>query len=323
MQKTMDKVTKDRKNAHGKVKGTELITTTATIPSKYQTVVIVESDKKGFLTTAKRFKNIANDIPGPGKYETLSEFESNSASYSKKGTGGLASMSKRRFSLSRTESSGTFVSLPSSFNTKRDFNRSGNTRAFQKNIAEQVEHIPLPAPNQYQIHSKPKNKMSAESAFRSQTKREVTNFQTASQIPGPCQYSVNYDLVLTSPKTISGPFKSKSSRILAVEELSVPGPGSYNPEAKHSMNKKPKDLRKHYLCLSAPAHQMKPQPSVPGPGAYEIKSEFTKKAVRHVSSPAFVSTAKRMGPSPDTSGPGPVMDYHLKCLDTLSIETLN
>ncbi|XP_014787805.1 O(6)-methylguanine-induced apoptosis 2 isoform X2 [Octopus bimaculoides] len=323
MQKTMDKVLKDRKNALGKVKGTELITTTATIPSKYQTVVIVESDKKGFLTTAKRFKNIANDIPGPGKYETLTDFESNSASYSKKGTGGLASLSKRRFSLSRTESSGTFVSLPSSFSTKHDFNRSGNTRAFQKNIAEQVEPIPLPAPNQYQISSKPKSKMSAESAFRSQTKRDTSSFQTAAQIPGPCQYSVNYDLVLNSPKAVSGPFKSKSSRIQAVEELSVPGPGSYNPEAKIPLSKKPKDLRKHYLCLSAPAHQLKPQPTLPGPGTYEIKSEFTKKVLRHVSSPAFVSTAKRMGPSPDTSGPGPVMDYHLKCLDTLSIETLN
>lgn len=67
------------------------------------------------------------------------------------------------------------------------------------------------------------------------------------------------------------------------------------------------------MCLSAPAHQLKPQPVIPGPGAYDITSEFAqKKVVRNVSSPVFVSSTKRMGPSPDTSGPGPGEEY-FKC----------
>lgn len=271
-----------------------IVATNATIPTKYQTVIISHNGKKGFLSKTKRFEEQTNENPGPGRYLSHTNFESNSTSYSAKGTGGLASNSKRSTGMFNSKhQGGSSVLLPSTFDQRQDFNRSGNTRIFHKVIAQKIEAEPTPAPNQYKVDTHSSNRPSAEAAFRSRTKREMDYLKEASRIPAPCQYSVNYKLVQESLKTVSCPFKSKSKRICTDKTYPFPGPGSYDLNKQINAKIGKKKLQKHYLCLSAPALQLPPEPPCPGPGTYDIPSDFQEKPKQYMSSSAFVSTTGR------------------------------
>lgn len=290
-----------------------IVATNATIPTKFQTVIISHDGKKGFLSKSKRFEEQMNENPGPGKYLSHINFESSSTSYSKKGTGGLASKTKRNIGvLNSRQQGGSFILLPSSFNQKQDFNRSGNTRIFQKEIAKKIEAQPTPAPNQYKININPIKKSSTEAGFQSQTKREMNYLKEASKIPAPSQYSINYNLVQGSAKAVSYPFKSRSKRSCSAQPHPFPGPGSYDLD-KHldTKNENRRILRKHYLCLSAPALQLPSNPPYPGPGTYNIPSDFEERPKQYMSSSAFVSTTGRWyAPAHDNNIPGPAY-YHL------------
>lgn len=64
--------------------------------------------------------------------------------------------------------------------------------------------------------------------------------------------------------------------------------------------------RKHYLCLSAPALQLPSNPPYPGPGTYNIPSDFEERPKQYMSSSAFVSTTGRWyAPAHDNNIPGP------------------
>jgi len=72
--------------------------TSASIPSRYQTFFYATTEKKGFNSRATRFTTPTNmnDNPGPGTYvacTTDSLQQTNSSS--RKGTGGFASKTKR------------------------------------------------------------------------------------------------------------------------------------------------------------------------------------------------------------------------------------
>lgn len=78
--------------------GHNKVAATASIPSKYQTIVVGNNEKKGFNSGSKRsfaWQKI-DESPGPANYSlSTSILNENSASLSKKGLGGFVSKVKR------------------------------------------------------------------------------------------------------------------------------------------------------------------------------------------------------------------------------------
>ena len=78
--------------------------------------------------------------------------------------------------------------------------------------------------------------------------------------------------------------------------------------------------RKHYLCISAPAIPLPPQPPTPGPGQYDLV-DYMGPGKEYSSSSVFKSTTNRWTFKKSNNGPGPGLN-----LDLLFIEysfTLN
>ncbi|KAK3709419.1 hypothetical protein QZH41_019543 [Actinostola sp. cb2023] len=276
----------------------------ASIPSKYQTIVTDNSEKKGFLSRSKRFySGIGGYNPGPGQYGHMSKTETESTSYSKKGTGGFASKCKR---FPRKQIQGESGPGPGEYEafapSENYFNKSGVTSTFHLPIAikrEDKKNV-LPAPNQYNIgkytgkvvHD---NNVSAYAAFKSRSKREINN-PNLTKGPSPCRYNINDKLVSDSPKTVSAPFKSTVERKMMQSPLPIPGPGSYDPSSgdESTANKRLQRgfLNKHYLCISAPALPLPLPDPTPGPGHYNIV-DYEGPPKHFMSSSVFVSSTSR------------------------------
>ncbi|GAB1597458.1 hypothetical protein Ahia01_000022200 [Argonauta hians] len=265
----------------------------------FQTINDNGKDKTGFLVTSERFKSLPNEVPGPGKYEA---FKETNHSFSKKGVGGLASATKRSYSLSKVFTARTkFISFPSTLNPRCDFNRSGNTWNFKKNIAEKVEPFLLPAPNQYNIKFKPKNIMAAQSAFRSQSKREAIDSIKSSLEPGPAQYHIETNCY---SKSVTGPFKSQSNRIRSIQNQLNPGPGTYDINTKAPTVHKAPNLKRPPLVLSMSPPPKTVEEYFPGPGTYEIP-DIPKKTDTYAACPPFMSASHRMDRTRIMHLPGP------------------
>ncbi|KAK3090498.1 hypothetical protein FSP39_012318 [Pinctada imbricata] len=282
-------------------KGHGIVAATASIPSKYQTIVTDNADKKGFSAQAKRFQFDAamTDAPGPGSYVKHSGFEPSSTSFSKKGTGGFASKSKKGLKYTITAGPGPGVyALPTLLVTQKDFNKSESGRLFQKPIAhaaiDEKKHM-KPAPNQYQVlkyNPGKVNNVAAEAAFKSQSKRELMNVKTIVNNPAPGHYNVNDELLHLAAKIPFSSFKSKSKRQMRPDPPPVPGPGAYKPNEAIDPAKKQLFPRKHYLCISAPAMPLPDTPPMPGPGTYDTV-DYEGPPKHYMSSSAFVSTTSR------------------------------
>lgn len=282
-------------------KGHGVVAATSSIPSKYQTIVTDNSDRKGFSSQAKRFQAESHftDAPGPGSYIGHIKVDNNSTSFSKKGTGGFASKSKRqtKYLMSNAPGPGIYA-LPSLLTSQKDFNKSGTTGNFHKPIANVVNDDPKhqkPAPNAYDVQNSKygkTNNVSADYAFKSQTKRELINLKEAKQKPAPGQYEVNDRLLHDSVKIPFSSFKSTSKRQMAADPPLVPGPGAYRPGETVDPAKKQLFPRKHYLCISAPAMPLPETPPSPGPGSYEVV-DYEGPSKHYMSGAAFVSTTSR------------------------------
>ncbi|XP_048758846.1 O(6)-methylguanine-induced apoptosis 2-like isoform X2 [Ostrea edulis] len=282
-------------------KGHGIVAATASIPSRYQTIVTDNSDKKGFGAQAKRFHSdfAMTDAPGPGSYVKHSAIENNSASYSKKGTGGFASKSKKGLKYIGTSAPGPGVyGMPSMLRTQNDFNRSEVGRLFQKPIAhstEQEKKEKRPAPNQYQVlkvQIGKSNNVSADAAFKSKSKRELISIKDITRNPAPGHYSVKDHLQHESIKVPFSSFKSRSKRQMQPSPAPVPGPGAYKPNEAVEPAKKQLFPRKHYLCISAPAMPLPDTPAQPGPANYDVV-DYEGPPKHYMSSSAFVSTTSR------------------------------
>ncbi|XP_008299745.1 O(6)-methylguanine-induced apoptosis 2 [Stegastes partitus] len=123
------------------------------IPSKYQAVVIINEEKKGFSSQTKRFPSLycLNETPGPGSYDCISSAEVSSPSFSKKGTSGFVA-SKAARSLQRRIPGPNVYNLQSSLIKNNDFN-TGVSRVFRLPVVVQPDgpkHT-TPAPNQYDV----------------------------------------------------------------------------------------------------------------------------------------------------------------------------
>ncbi|KAJ4459914.1 hypothetical protein PAPYR_3973 [Paratrimastix pyriformis] len=123
------------------------------IPSKYSTVFVSNAQERdAFSSRTHRFQaSVLTDIPGPGAYGGLSDFEPKSDSFSKRGFGNLASQTDR-FQVRLPPafpgpgSYDTPVAVPSPPHT------APQSSAFSQPIA--TGHIPrpvLPGPGQYEV----------------------------------------------------------------------------------------------------------------------------------------------------------------------------
>ncbi|XP_052774766.1 O(6)-methylguanine-induced apoptosis 2-like isoform X1 [Mya arenaria] len=282
-------------------KGHGIVAATSSIPSRYQTIVTDNADRKGFGQQAKRFQPESHftDAPGPGNYVGHVTVDNTSVSFSKKGSGGFASKTKRqtRYLMSNAPGPGIYA-LPSLLSTQKDFNKAGSTSNFHRPIAVPLDNDPRqirPAPNAYDVlknkHGKVNN-VSADAAFKSQSKREVINIKEATNNPAPGQYNVNDMLLHDNVKIPFSCFKSTSKRQMATEPPNFPGPGAYKPNEPVDPAKKQLFPRKHYLCISAPAMPLPDSPPSPGPGSYELR-DYEGPPRHYMSGAAFVSTTSR------------------------------
>ncbi|UJR20921.1 hypothetical protein I4U23_024030 [Adineta vaga] len=276
------------------------------IPSRYLTIVTKNNEKKGFYQTAKRFQYDTSYTPGPGQYQTVQPIDKQleKTSDSKKGSGGFASKSRRE----GFKSGATSAPAPTSYNISsklgndhHDFNRAKYSSMFQKPIAERPlsSKTSLPAPNQYDVQRGLKrttkaNNVSAQSAFRSHTKRSVStnkHFLT----PAPDTYNVDDTATRTLRPIHQSSFKSTSKRDAFGSQpgIQLPGPADYRPHEKLTEEANRQIFPRHpYLTLSAPAIPPLPDAPFPGPGAYEICG-FKEVEKKYMSSAAFVSNTSR------------------------------
>ncbi|KAM7100260.1 O(6)-methylguanine-induced apoptosis 2 isoform 1-T1 [Molossus nigricans] len=279
--------------------------TQSSIPSKYKSTIINESEKKGFNSQAKRFYYKKDDIPGPGSYNVTHQSPvSNSVSLSKKGTCTFPSTRARLDTIICKYPAANAYTLPSCFVSKKDFSNSCS-RAFQLPSFAKVLKFETPAPNHYNAsisYCKERNNVSARAGFVSKTQRGF--FTTTEKGPAPGQYNINESLVKQSPKILMSCFKSKTGRGLKLTST-VPGPGHYNPNDHTIIPKKPLIPRNPILKFPAHLLPLPPKPPVPGPGQYEIV-DYTGPGKHFVSSASFVSNTRRWTAAPAEPGlPGP------------------
>jgi len=284
----------------------------ASIPSKYQTVVSDNSEKKGFLSRSRRFGDMDTTAnPGPGTYGEVRSSETSSSSFSKKGFGGFASKARRFPRGVRNTGPGPGQYEPS-VSREHDFNKSVVTRNFHLPIALQRDDKKdqFPAPNQYSIGRTTgrvvyDNNVAACAAFKSKSKRSK-DWTGVSYGPSPCHYTINDKLVTDSPKIATAPFKSTTERKMMQSPVSYPGPGSYKPFETVDLQRKGGFHNKHYLCISAPAMPLPPLEPMPGPGHYNVV-DYEGPPKHYMSSSAFVSTTSRWsgGAPGEEDVPGP------------------
>ncbi|XP_005617860.1 O(6)-methylguanine-induced apoptosis 2 isoform X3 [Canis lupus baileyi] len=185
--------------------------TQSSIPFKSQTSTILESEKKGFNSQAKRFYYKKDGIPGPGFYDVIHQSPVfNNVSLSKKGTCTFPSMASVSCCKQRNNVSARagFVSK-----TQRGFFTIPETG---------------PAPGHYNINESlvkqsPKVLMSC---FKSKTER---GSQLTSTGPGPGYYNPNdHTKILKKTLILKNPILTFSAQPLPLPpKPPLPGPGQY------------------------------------------------------------------------------------------------
>jgi len=298
--------------------GQRQIPHTASIPTKYITIVTNNRDKKGFNAQSKRFNydTSLTENPGPGRYKTEARtVEKQSTSFSKRGTGSFASKSSRsmKHKVPKFPDAATY-NLPSLLTTRKDFNKESTTSSFQppitlvdKDYQLYKKNLHAPAPNAYfadEEHPKKKYIIGKQKAFLSTAERNTYGVKIAKN-PSPCHYNIDDNLTKRAPPALASVFSSKSKREYIRFEDN-PGPGSYKPH--DPVTPPPNRLtlpRKHYLCLSAPAMEVPILDQKPGPGTYEIV-DYEGPEKHYMSSGVFVSNTSRWNVQNSKPGqPGP------------------
>ncbi|XP_036888582.1 O(6)-methylguanine-induced apoptosis 2 isoform X1 [Sturnira hondurensis] len=279
--------------------------TQSSIPVKYKSSVIPESEKRGFNSQAKRFYHKTDDIPGPGFYNVTHQSPvSTSVSLSKRGTCAFPSMRARLDSIVSKYPAANAYTLPSRFVSKKDFSNSCSSM-FQLPSFGKVLKTETPAPNHYNASvscCKQRNNVSARAGFVSKTQRGLCT--AAERAPAPGHYNINESLVKPSPKVLMSCFKSKTGRGFRVTSTG-PGPGYYNPNEYIKIPTKTVIPRNPNLKFSAPPLPLPPAPPLPGPGQYEIV-DYKGPPKLFVSSASFVSNTRRWTAVPTQPGlPGP------------------
>nr|XP_020838771.1 O(6)-methylguanine-induced apoptosis 2 isoform X2 [Phascolarctos cinereus] len=312
----------------------------SSIPYKFRTIIIPDSERKGFNSQSKRFYCKLDENPGPGFYNVIHQSpEFNSVSLSKKGTGAFPSVDNRMPMKTSSYPAANAYNLPSSLISKKDFSNSCS-HMFHLPFCEKICKWLTPAPNHYNVTcnqycqssikavpgcvqepsgvsmklflttvflNKEENSWSAPAArpgFLSKTPRGYT--PTKQRLaPSPGHYQINETLVKEAPKLVGCGFKSRTVRETKIISF-VPGPGTYNPNIPIKAPPKKNNTRKKYtLTFSAFPLPPLPKPPVTGPGQYDIVN-YEGPSKHYISSATFVSSTSRWGMNTDQSGlPGP------------------
>ncbi|XP_060131789.1 O(6)-methylguanine-induced apoptosis 2 isoform X1 [Zootoca vivipara] len=310
------------------------------IPFKFQTTVISNSERKGFNSQTKRFPYIENENPGPGFYDVIDQSTLlNNVSQSRKGTCFFPSLFNMVNSLMNVMTTQIYLTtemicsifdtdvdtriarqrihnfpaanaynLPPTLISKRDFSL-GYSSMFQRPIARKISKRSTPAPNQYNVSVDLSNKgrnTGAKSVFSSKTKRALA-LGSKEHVPSPCHYRVKDSFIRQAPTVLVSCFRSKTSRETKTETLS-PGPAAYQQPAGIPVtpSRKFPGLRKYGLNFSAPAAPRPKTPPAPGPGQYEIV-DYESPTKHYISSAVFVSNTGRWAADKsheDMPGPG-------------------
>ncbi|XP_015280338.1 PREDICTED: O(6)-methylguanine-induced apoptosis 2 [Gekko japonicus] len=267
----------------------------STIPLKFQTSVISNTERKGFNSQSKRFLFIPNGNPGPGCYNVTHQSTLlNSVSQSRKGTCSFPSLDVRvaRHRVPSYPAANAY-SLPPTLQSKQDFSL-GYSSMFQQPIARKIPKAATPAPNQYNVSldaSKRSQNVGAKSVFSSKTRRELP-VNIKDRVPSPCHYQINDSFIRQSPAVLMSCFKSRTTRETKTETLS-PGPAAYQHTGSPiPVRRKVLGVRKHTLNFSAPPAPRSNPPPSPGPGQYEIV-DFEGPSKHYISSAVFVSNTDR------------------------------
>ncbi|KAI4902967.1 hypothetical protein NFI96_012725 [Prochilodus magdalenae] len=288
----------------------ELHSPSASIPTKYQTVIIKNTERKGFTSQSKRFTDRLNENPGPGTYLSHTSTDTCSPSFSKKGTGGFPSKAARVVHKpQRGIPAPNTYNLQSSLLCQHDFSR-GLSRTFHPPVAVGAGGSLLqdtPAPNHYNVcysGVEASSVVSATSSFLSKSRRN-TAFTPSLRGPSPCHYSVRDAVTQKTPKVPFSSFKSTSARIQPLLASEVPGPGAYSPYQSPEPVRRTVLPRRHYLGISAPALIPPKDPPLPGPGQYDIVN-YDGPPKHLMASAAFVSGTSRWTQATRGEGvPGP------------------
>uniref|UniRef100_A0A4W3J2N9 O(6)-methylguanine-induced apoptosis 2 n=1 Tax=Callorhinchus milii TaxID=7868 RepID=A0A4W3J2N9_CALMI len=287
------------------------MTTVSSIPTKYQTVVIDNSEKRGFGSQAKRFDNYMKqiEIPGPGSYNVIhGPIETLKPSFSKRGTGGLASkMSYRPINKFAHFPAANRYTIPSSLISRKDFNH-GHSSMFEKPIAMAVPPPTTPAPNQYDV-SNNDNPCLIISSSRLKALHRIHCKVNMLILCGQSHYLVDHSLTKQSSKAIVSSFKSKTIRKMVADPTMTPGPAAYDPREPKSPITNPL-LKRQTSSIAAPSAPVFRYTPPLGPGYYNIV-DYVGPPKRYISSAVFVSnTARSVGP-PCNDFPGPGKTSHL------------
>uniref|UniRef100_A0A665W7A1 Sperm-tail PG-rich repeat containing 1 n=1 Tax=Echeneis naucrates TaxID=173247 RepID=A0A665W7A1_ECHNA len=265
----------------------------SSIPTKYQTMVIRNEEKKGFSSQTKRFPSLLclNDNPGPGSYDCISRADIKNPSFSKKGTTGFTAKGYRN--PQRATPAPNVYNLQSSFLHKYDFN-NGVSRVFRLPVAVQLDgpKYQTPAPNQYDVCIQFLiSSVVGTSVFLSKTQRD--SFYSDKNVPSPCHYEVNDNLIQRSSKAVLSPFCSKTLRIPVPVNNHVPGPGAYNPHQPPAPVKKTILPRGYNSARAAPPLIVPKDLPSPGPGQYNIGS-YDGTSKNPMPTAAFASRTERL-----------------------------
>eukprot|EP01137_Pigoraptor_chileana_P027986 Opistho-2@11353 len=124
----------------------------SSIPSRYQTVIVNGGEKKGFGGSASRFGDAVREVPGPGAYQNQTDLALPNDSLSKKGMGnGFVSKTNRFIREPLPEGASPSLYDPRPPRQHEDFCRSSATASFHPPIARPKEDKPGPAPNSYNV----------------------------------------------------------------------------------------------------------------------------------------------------------------------------
>jgi hypothetical protein len=196
-----------------------------------------------FLQKNYHFECSQTDTPGPGSYVKPADVKEQlkKPSDSKKGFGGFASSSSRnglKINNLNTPGAGAYeISKETTILTNRKDFSNGYSSGFAKPIATAMaaeKENEQPAPNAYDLEKSKKyifknNNVSADHAFKSQTKREFLHVDKTVELVAPNSYNVKDDFRHDSTKIPYSSFKSNTQRHTFTPNSNLPGPNHYRP----------------------------------------------------------------------------------------------
>nr|XP_048299167.1 O(6)-methylguanine-induced apoptosis 2 isoform X2 [Myodes glareolus] len=227
--------------------------TQSSIPYRYRTAVILESERKGFNSQAKRFYNKKDDIPGPGFYNVIHQSPVfNSVSLSNRGTCMFPSTASFPGCKKRSNVSPRVGFLSKTERGVFPLTRSGGPAPGQYNVNESL------------VKRSPKILMSC---FKSKTGRGLKLTSTG---PGPGYYNPNDQTkIQKKPHIPKGALLNFSAHPLPLPpKPPLPGPGQYEivdyeGPPKHFISSA------SFVSNTSRWPVLSSRPSLPGPATYK------------------------------------------------------